>query len=75
MDDLEKGAQALETHRRQPWWRRGFAGDTAGAVTVDFIVITAAIVVLGTVIVGMTRGGQTKVAEDINVALSAVPVN
>lgn len=48
--------------------------DEAGAVTVDFVVITAGIVILGALIVGMTRGGQEKVAQDINVALSAVPV-
>ena len=53
------------------WFRR----DEIGAVTVDFIVITAGIVILGGLIVGATRGGQEKIAGDINVALSATPVN
>ena len=46
----------------------------SGAVTVDFLVITAVIVVMGTVIVTLTRGGSEKVANDIDTALSAVPV-
>ena len=57
--------------RVMQWFRR----DEAGAVTVDFIVITAGIVILGGLIVGATRGGQEKIAGDINVALSATPVN
>ncbi|MCP5085781.1 MAG: hypothetical protein GY952_03105 [Rhodobacteraceae bacterium] len=46
-----------------------------GAVTVDWIVISATIVVLGTVIVGMTRDGTTKIATEIGTELSAVPVS
>ncbi|MEM6619292.1 MAG: hypothetical protein AAF761_01070 [Pseudomonadota bacterium] len=53
---------------------RRFRRSESGAVTVDFVVIMAGIVVLGTIIVGMTRGGTEKVAGDIDVALSAVPV-
>ena len=52
-----------------------FKTDDKGAVTVDFIVITAVIVMMGTVIVGLTSGGTEKVAIDISSALSAVPVN
>lgn len=52
-----------------------FRQDNCGAITVDFIVITAGIVILGGLIVGMTRDGQEKIAGDINVALSATPVN
>ena len=49
--------------------------DEDGAVTVDFIVITAAIVILGTVVVNLTRGGQEKIAGDIDTSLSATPVS
>ncbi len=48
--------------------------DQNGAVTVDFLVITAVIVVMGTVIVGMTRGGTVKIASEIGTELEAVPV-
>ena len=37
--------------------------------------MTAVIVVMGTVIVGMTRGGTTKIAVEIGAELSSVPVS
>ena len=52
-----------------------FAKDIKGAVTPEFIGLLAAVVILGGAIVGFTRDGQEKVAGDIDVALSAVPVN
>ena len=51
------------------------AQDQSGAVTVDWVVIMSAIVVLGTVIVGATSGGMEKVANEIDTELSAVAVN
>ncbi|MEM7437962.1 MAG: hypothetical protein AAF393_00075 [Pseudomonadota bacterium] len=49
--------------------------DESGAVTVDWVVMTAGIVILGTIIVGATRAGQEKIAGDIDTALSATAVN
>ena len=54
---------------------RKFSSEEIGAVTIDFIVITASIVVLGTVIVNMTKGGQERIANQINDSLSSVQVS
>ncbi|MCP5074257.1 MAG: hypothetical protein GY947_13335 [Rhodobacteraceae bacterium] len=54
---------------------QGFGRNQCGAVTVDWIVITAVIVVMGTVIVGMTRSGTTKIATEIGTELSSIPVS
>lgn len=69
--ETAKEARGPAKRSLMDWFRR----DEAGAITVDFIVITAGIVILGGLIVGMTRGGQEKIAGDIDTALSAVPVN
>ena len=49
--------------------------DQEGAVTVDWLVITAAIVVLGTVVVAGITGGLTKVSSEIDTELSAVSIS
>lgn len=52
-----------------------FRRSESGAVTVDWVVMTAGIVVLGTIIVLATRSGQEKIAADIDTALSGTAVN
>lgn len=61
-------------HRARAWTENKKA-DEAGAVTVDWVVVMAGVVVLGTVIVGATRDGTAKVANDIGTELSAVEVS
>jgi len=48
-----------------------FAADESGAVTVDWVVLTAAIVGLGIAVVASVRSGTTSVAEQIDTSLSA----
>ena len=48
-----------------------FAADESGAVTVDWVVLTAAIVGLGIAVVASVRSGTTSVAEQIDNSLSA----
>lgn len=47
-----------------------FRNDEAGAVTVDWVVLTAAIVGLGIAVVASVRTGSTNVASAINTSLS-----
>jgi len=52
-----------------------FNADEDGAVTVDWVVLTAAIVGLGIAVLGSVRGGATDMAENIETQLgTAVPV-
>ncbi|MFA8441285.1 hypothetical protein [Yoonia sp.] len=46
--------------------------DEGGAVTVDFVVLTAAICTLGLVVVGTFSPGATALANDIEAALDNV---
>ena len=48
-----------------------FAADESGAVTVDWVVLTAAIVGLGIAVVASVRGGTDSVAEQIQESLEA----
>ena len=65
MQILSQGARAVLNR---------FRSSESGAVTVDFLVITSVIVVMGTVVVLGIRGGAEKVATDIDTELSAVAV-
>ena len=46
-----------------------FSGDENGAVTVDFVVLTAAICLLGFIVVATFSGGTTGLANKIEVSL------
>ena len=48
-----------------------FASDESGAVTVDWVVITAAIVGLGIAVLATVTGGVSNVAEDISGDMAA----
>jgi Flp pilus assembly pilin Flp len=47
-----------------------FRNDEEGAVTVDFVVLTAAIVVLGLAVGGAISSGATGLANDIQTSLN-----
>ncbi len=50
---------------------KNFAADESGAVTVDWVVLTAAIVGLGIAVVASVRTGTTSVASEIQTSLEA----
>ncbi|TVS04820.1 MAG: hypothetical protein EA407_03395 [Rhodobacteraceae bacterium] len=50
---------------------KNFAADESGAVTVDWVVLTAAIVGLGIAVVASVRTGTTSVASEIQSSLEA----
>jgi Flp pilus assembly pilin Flp len=49
-----------------------FLNDEDGAITVDFVVLTAAICTLGLIVVQTFSGGTTDLANDIEVAMDNV---
>ena len=51
-----------------------FRNDESGAVTVDWVVLTAAIVGLGIVVVASVRTGTTSVAEQIETSLESATI-
>jgi Flp pilus assembly pilin Flp len=51
-----------------------FANDEAGAVTVDWVVLTAAIVGLGLAVIASVRTGTSDLATDIQTSLSGATV-
>ncbi len=53
---------------------KSFAADESGAVTVDWVVLTAAIVGLGIAVVASVRTGTTSVGEQINTSLSSATI-
>ena len=48
---------------------KSFANDEAGAVTVDWVVLTAAIVGLGIIVMTSVGGGVTKLSDNISTAV------
>ncbi|MDG4648250.1 pilus assembly protein [Roseibacterium sp. SDUM158017] len=54
---------------------KNFAKSESGAVTVDWVVLTAAIVGLGLAVMAVVSGGLEDVAGDINTALTQTTVN
>ena len=54
---------------------KNFRNDEDGAVTVDFVVLTAAIVVLGLAVGGAISAGARDLANDIQSELEGQPVN
>ena len=53
---------------------KNFAADESGAVTVDWVVLTAAIVGLGIAVVLAVRGGTTDVAQKIETSLKSAEI-
>jgi Flp pilus assembly pilin Flp len=53
---------------------KNFARDEDGAVTVDWVVLTAAIVGLGLAVLSTVRSGATDLASDIGTNLSTTVV-
>ena len=51
---------------------KNFRNDEDGAVTVDFVVLTAAIVVLGLAVGGAVSRGATGLANKINTSLGGM---
>jgi len=51
-----------------------FAADESGAVTVDWVVLTAAIVGLGLAVVTSVRSGVTSLGSNISTSLSSASV-
>lgn len=54
---------------------RRFFKDESGAVTVDWVVLTAAIVGLATAIILLVQGGTEDLAGSISSALAGITVN
>lgn len=54
---------------------RRFAREEEGAVTVDWVVLTAAIVGLATAIIVLVQGGTENLAGDISSALAGISVS
>ncbi len=53
---------------------KNFRNDEDGAVTVDWVVLTAAIVALGIAVGGVVSGGVEEIADKIVVDMGATPV-
>ncbi|WP_417589471.1 hypothetical protein [Pararhodobacter oceanensis] len=53
---------------------KNFAADDSGAVTVDWVVLTAAIVGLGIAVVATVRGGVNDLGTEINTRLTNATV-
>lgn len=53
---------------------KSFAADESGAVTVDWVVLTAAIVGLGIAVIASVRSGTANLASNISAALSTATV-
>ena len=53
---------------------KNFRADEDGAVTVDWVVLTAAIVGLGIAVLTTVRQGATDLAQDIGTELTDTPV-
>lgn len=49
--------------------------DESGAVTVDWVVLTATLAVIGGIVVSLTVDGTTNVGEQVGTVLSNKPVN
>ncbi len=52
-----------------------FLKDESGAVTVDWVVLTAAIVGLGIAVLTSVGGGTTTLADAVSTSLAATPVS
>ena len=53
---------------------KNFRNDEDGAVTVDWVVLTAAIVGLGIVVMGTVKGGISTLASNVSASIAAEQV-
>ncbi len=53
---------------------KNFANDESGAVTVDWVVLTAGIVVLGTIVMTQVTEGVSSLATGISDQVAATPI-
>ena len=53
---------------------KNFAADESGAVTVDWVVLTAAIVGLGIAVIASVRTGTTSVGDQIQASLTSATI-
>lgn len=53
---------------------KNFAADESGAVTVDWVVLTAAIVGLGIAVIASVSGGVNSLAERISTSVSGTEI-
>ena len=51
--------------------KKAFAEDESGAVTVDWVVLTAAVVGLALLVLGFVKSGLSSAAQDIESALDS----
>ncbi|WP_439154725.1 hypothetical protein [Yoonia sp.] len=49
-----------------------FVGDEDGAVTLDFVVLTAAIALMSLTFIPALRGGATKIATEVSTDMQAI---
>ena len=49
-----------------------FFSDTSGAVTIDWVVLTAGLITLGFVLVGTVSDGTNSVGDEINATLASM---
>ena len=54
---------------------KNFAADESGAVTVDWVVLTAAIVGLGIAVIASVRDGTTSVGDAIQTSLESATID
>ncbi|MEY8097033.1 Flp family type IVb pilin [Falsihalocynthiibacter sp. S25ZX9] len=54
---------------------KNFANDESGAVTVDWVVLTAAIVGLGVAVLATVKDGVTTLSETISTEVGAITVD
>ncbi|MEH6834706.1 hypothetical protein [Falsihalocynthiibacter arcticus] len=54
---------------------KNFANDESGAVTVDWVVLTAAIVGLGVAVLATVKDGVTELSETISTQVGAITVD
>ncbi len=53
---------------------KSFRADEDGAVTVDWVVLTAALIALGFAVVPIVRGGAVSMANNISTELDSVTI-
>lgn len=53
---------------------KGFKNDESGAVTVDWVVLTAAIVGLSVAVIASLNNGTTNLSSNMSNAIAAMPV-
>jgi Flp pilus assembly pilin Flp len=68
---METKLLTLEGQKMKLFKLKSFKDDESGAVTVDWVVLTAALVIIGGTVVGIVKNGMNNLASDIDSALSS----